>query len=115
MTATSSHQSKVLSALHSLGPHPIACTPDALRNSSKGTTFAPHLCNSLPEDILACLERKRVPVTHVYRFPFRRNIEERSNPPFPPIVLHPISTHCTSPWFHPLLRTHLRSLPSTLL
>src|SRR5215469_12310667 len=94
VTATSSHQSKVLTTLHSLGPHPIACTPDALRNSSKGTIFAPHLRNSLPEDILAYLQRKRVPVTHVYRFP----------PPAATSMKHriPVSSSPSPSPFHPL-------------
>src|SRR5215469_4804479 len=103
VTATSCHQSHVLSSLRSLGPHPIACTPDTLRISSKGTIFAPHLRNSQIGDILAYLQRKRVPVTQVYRFPPRRNTNETSNPrllltfstPFPPTPIRLGFTRCS--------------------
>src|SRR5215469_10651584 len=82
---------------------PLPFAPDAFRNSSKGTIYAPHLRNSQIEDILAYLQSKRVPVTQVYRFPPRRNTEETLNPrllltfstPFPSTAIRLGFTRCS--------------------
>lgn len=109
--AASRTQSQVLSSLSHLGKIPVISKPDDVRNTSKGTIYAPGFCSDSPGDILAHLQRRNVPITNVYRFPPRKDRPMTTNArllltfsvPFPPtevklgFTVHTVRTYVSFP------------------
>ena len=69
LRASTRLQSDTLLRMTAVGDIPVVSIADPLRNSSKGTIYAPRLCVDSPEKILAYLQENNYPVSHVYRFP----------------------------------------------
>ena len=90
--ASSRSQSQILTSLSHLGEIPIVSKPDDVRNTSKGTIYAPDFSSDSSEAILAHLRKRNVPISDVYRFPPRKENPSTPNPrllltfsvPFPP-------------------------------
>ena len=109
--AESRQQSQVLSSLAYLGDMPIISKPDDIRNTSKGTVYAPEIRSDATDAILDHLQKRRIPVTNVYRFPPHKETPTVSNPrllltfstPFPPtkvkigFTVHTVRTYIPHP------------------
>src|SRR5678816_744943 len=115
--AASRHQSQLLASLSYLGDLPVVSTPDDVRNTSKGTVYAPEVRSDDPEAILEHFTKRHIPDTNVYRFPPHKETPTVSNPrllltfsvPFPPTrVKIGFTIHSVRPYI-PVSYTHLRA------
>ena len=98
LRASTRLQSDTLLRMTAVGDIPVASIADPLRNSSKGTIFAPRLCVDSPEKILAYLQENGYPVSHVYRFPPKVNSRATdSAPEVNPRLLLTFTTPYVSP------------------